>query len=182
MCINTEAQTTRPFSRAIIGCSPTGITAKKDSEGIRCGHGNQAKINLELHEVVNSLKGMEPEERNKEVNINIVNIINKLLSPIPEKLTPPNSDEERTTKEEDNPMEPGAAPVMVFELISPRRRRRLVFVETCMDNGHEYYLYLHSTLSTHYAATRLNLRRAVYHVEYITFPLITNDPVDLITL
>ncbi|CAG8504971.1 17801_t:CDS:2 [Gigaspora rosea] len=30
-----------------------------------------------------------------------------------------------------------------------------------MDNGHEYYLYLHPTLVTHYAARRLDLQRAV---------------------
>ncbi|CAG8504950.1 17800_t:CDS:2 [Gigaspora rosea] len=52
------------------------------------------KINLELHEVVNSLKGIEPKERNEEVNINMVNITNEPLSPIPEELMPPNSDEE----------------------------------------------------------------------------------------
>ncbi|RIB26112.1 hypothetical protein C2G38_2164201 [Gigaspora rosea] len=144
--------------------------------------GTRQKINLELHEVVNSLKGIESEEKNEEVNINMVNITNEPLSPIPEELAPPNSDEERTTDEEDHTMEPGAALVIIFELVSPRRRRRLVFVETCMNNGHEYYLYLHPTLSTHYAARRLNLQRAVYHVEYITFSLIANNLVDLITL
>ncbi|CAG8470365.1 13458_t:CDS:2 [Gigaspora rosea] len=29
-----------------------------------------------------------------------------------------------------------------------------------MDNGHEYFLYLHPTFGTHYAARLLNLGRA----------------------
>lgn len=51
-----------------------------------------------------------------------------------------------------------------------------------MDNGHEYFMYLHPTFGTHYAARLLNLGRAVYHIEFATFPLIANDPMDLITL
>ncbi|CAG8605092.1 10126_t:CDS:2, partial [Gigaspora rosea] len=149
--------------------------------------GTKQRINLELHKVVNSLKNIKPEEEEEDAQVCLVNATYEPMLLISEELTPPNSDDkEKTITDENNDQlgsdEPDKTSVIVFELMSPRCRRRLVFVKACVDNGHEYHLYLHPTLGMHYAARRLDLRRAVYHLEFITFPLIANDPMDLITL
>ncbi|CAG8801853.1 5627_t:CDS:1, partial [Racocetra persica] len=47
---------------------------------------------------------------------------------------------------------------------------------------HKYFLYLHLTQETYYAANKLDLRSAVYLMEFITFPLIANDRKDLTIL
>ncbi|CAG8750867.1 23282_t:CDS:2, partial [Gigaspora rosea] len=122
--------------------------------------GTRQRINLELCEVVNSLKDEEEEE----------------VSDGKEEPTTDENNDQLGNDEADN------TSVMVFELMRTRCRRRLVFVEICVDNGYEYYLYLHPTLGMHYTARRLNLCGAVYHLEFITFSLIANDPMDLITL
>ncbi|CAG8575262.1 19451_t:CDS:2, partial [Gigaspora rosea] len=127
--------------------------------------GTRQKINLELHEVDNSSKGTKTEEESEEARVCMVNAAYEPLSPISKESTPPNSNiEKELTADEDNDqqaiMNQKQPPVMVFELMCPRQRRRLVFVEECVDNGHEYYLYLHPTLGMHYAARRLDLRSA----------------------
>ncbi|CAG8723019.1 819_t:CDS:2 [Dentiscutata erythropus] len=143
-------------------------------------------VTRELNEVVNLIGEIKSEEQEKEVQVCMVNAIYEPMSPIHEVATPQNSsDEEESLRRNialliENRSE--FVPIMVFELISSRRCRRLVFAKTCMDNGHKYFLYVHLTLGTHYAARQLNLRQAVYHIEFLTFPLIANDPEDLIIL
>ncbi|RIB03875.1 hypothetical protein C2G38_2223859 [Gigaspora rosea] len=92
------------------------------------------KINLEFHEVVYALKGTKTEEKIEKARVCMVNAIYEPLSPISEKLIPLNSNiEEERIADEDNDQqghnEPEATLVIVFELMCPRQRRRLVFVE-----------------------------------------------------
>ncbi|CAG8834272.1 26628_t:CDS:1, partial [Racocetra persica] len=69
-----------------------------------------------------------------------------------------------------------------FEKMSKKRRQKLKFDKNCTEYGHEFFLYLHPTQGTFYAANKLDLGSAVYLMEFITFPLIANDPNDLTIL
>ncbi|CAG8605834.1 6379_t:CDS:1, partial [Gigaspora rosea] len=147
------------------------ITAEKDLERTKRKHGTRQRINLELYEVINSLKEIKPEERDEETYVYMMNVSNESLLLIPEELMPLNSEEEHTTDKNDNQLDANTTSMMIFELVSPRYQKKLVFVETYIDNGHEYYLYLHPTSYLRYPLCRKKARppksivpRRVYHI------------------
>ncbi|CAG8830865.1 45405_t:CDS:2, partial [Gigaspora margarita] len=72
--------------------------------------------------------------------------------------------------------------VIDFKKMSPRCHQKLKFVKICIEYEHKFFLYVHPTLGTHYAANQLDLRSAVYLMEFITFPQVANDPADLTIL
>lgn len=81
------------------------------------------------------------------------------ISPISEEATPIVSDDEGGPEggNEQGVERSESTSVLVFDLMSARCHRRLTFVELCIDYSHEYFLYLHPTQGTHYAARLLDL-------------------------
>ncbi|CAG8474572.1 8394_t:CDS:2 [Dentiscutata erythropus] len=73
-------------------------------------------------------------------------------------------------------------PVFLFTKLTPRRRQKLVFAGKTQRFKNEFFLYDHPTLNDYIAAQELNLREAVYWVDFYSYPLIANDPNELLIL
>ncbi|RIB09130.1 hypothetical protein C2G38_2044576 [Gigaspora rosea] len=88
------------------------LLRKRIQEELDVDMGTRQKISLELHEVVNSLKEKKNEKRDEEVHVYMANTVYEPLSPIPEELTPPSSDNEGelSTSENDDPQESNNTP------------------------------------------------------------------------
>ncbi|CAG8718090.1 27176_t:CDS:2, partial [Dentiscutata erythropus] len=73
-------------------------------------------------------------------------------------------------------------PVFLFTKLTPRRCQKLVFAgkTQCFEN--EFFLYNHPILNNHIAARELNLRQAIYWVDFYSYSLIANDPNELLIL
>ncbi|CAG8597477.1 5079_t:CDS:1 [Dentiscutata heterogama] len=73
-------------------------------------------------------------------------------------------------------------PIFLFTKLTPRRRQKLAFAGKTQHFENEFFLYDHPTLNDHIAAQELNLREAIYWVDFCGYPLIANDPNELLIL
>ncbi|CAG8747289.1 6776_t:CDS:2, partial [Dentiscutata heterogama] len=73
-------------------------------------------------------------------------------------------------------------PIFLFTKLTPRRRQKLAFAGKTQRFENKFFLYDHPTLNDHIAARELNLREAIYWVDFCGYPLIANDPNKLLIL
>ncbi|RIB06472.1 hypothetical protein C2G38_2046759 [Gigaspora rosea] len=125
MCINTK----------VVKYGIARITAEKDLERTKRKHGTRQRINLELYEVINSLKEIKPEERDEETYVYMMNVSNESLLLIPEELMPLNSEEEHTTDKNDNQLDANTTSMMIFELVAKGAQRASLDVNSIQQSG-----------------------------------------------
>ncbi|CAG8799553.1 19823_t:CDS:1, partial [Dentiscutata erythropus] len=72
--------------------------------------------------------------------------------------------------------------VFLFTKLTPRRHQKLVFAGKTQHFENEFFLYDHPIFNDHIASLELNLSEAVYWVDFYSYPLIANNPNELLIL